>query len=98
MKETPSWSYLGNDKCIVFLSSEQETKVVINLWYLQGEGRGGRLEFRRWWPGANFIEEAFQPAIHWIEVFGLPLHLRSLGFFKAIGGLCGGFVKVAGHH
>lgn len=29
-----------------------------------------------------------------IVVKGLPLHLWSLGFFRAIGSLCGGFIRV----
>lgn len=29
-----------------------------------------------------------------VGIRGLPLHLRSLTFFRAIGGLCGGFMKV----
>lgn len=52
------------------------------------------MEFGRWIPEVNTLEATNLAKIRWIEVLGLPHHLWTLGFFRAIGGLCGAFIRV----
>lgn len=82
------------NKCIVLLEFEEETKQLINLRNLQGGAGGGWLEFKRWHLDIKAIAMNLLQNHRWIAVRGLPLHLWTLGFLRAIRGLCGGFIRV----
>lgn len=94
LTSNPKWSFLGDNSCIVFMESEKEATRLVNFRHLQGGGRGGRLEFKKWKPEMNTLGNEPVENRRWIRVHGLPLHLWSMGFFRAIGGLSGGFVSI----
>lgn len=54
----------------------------------------GRVEVFKWLSDFNLGDVAVSQEPRCVGIRGLPLHLWSLGFLRAIGGLCGGFVKV----
>ncbi|CAN0858176.1 hypothetical protein LINGRAHAP2_LOCUS7110 [Linum grandiflorum] len=46
-----------------------------------------------WIPDAGRSNVLAQRRMCWIQVFGIPLHLRSKELFKAIGDICGNFLE-----
>lgn len=50
--------------------------------------------FRHWQSWVLGLCESFLEEYRWIAIRGLPVHLWLLGLLKAIGELCGGFVKL----
>lgn len=73
----------------MFLESEAAASQLANMRSLLGGEEGGRL--RKWSPEA--LGGDWEPRKRLIEIKGLPFHLWTMGFFRAIGDLCGGFMK-----
>ncbi|CAN1134859.1 hypothetical protein LINPERHAP2_LOCUS8515 [Linum perenne] len=68
-----------------------EIQVKENLkrnWYF----RGRALEVCRWHPDAGRDSKGNSSGGAWILAFRIPVHLRSLSTFKAVGEACSGFI------
>lgn len=84
LERTPKWSHLGSNRCIMFMESERNIMLLINLRVLQDGARGGRLEFMRWKLDVNTLARETSDTTRWIEVHGLLLHLWTLAFSRPL--------------
>lgn len=78
-------------KTIVFLISKKKATFLLKLGTLGGRKDGPI--FSIWSSEVNTMEHGESTKERWDKIEGLPYHLWTKGFMRAIGGICGGFVR-----
>lgn len=89
----PTLRPLQSLSAVAFLESVNEVKPFVKI----GNQIIVPLEvvFRAWQPWMNSICHSSLNVPRWVSIRGLPIHLWSPGMMKAIGELCGGFVRLS---
>lgn len=87
------WCQLDVFRCVMLSDTLEMATMLVNLRLVQVRGERW-VELFKWSPDVNGCWTVAMWELRRIWVCGLLLHLWSLGFFRAIGGLCGGFVRV----
>lgn len=85
------WRPLDPLRCLLLSESEDQAVRLINPRKVLVSGES-YVELHKWRLEVDIKDEDVGPQK--VRIRGLPLHLWSLAFFRGIGGLCGGLVKV----
>ncbi|CAN1277278.1 hypothetical protein LINPERPRIM_LOCUS16283 [Linum perenne] len=81
---------LGEDLWVLECPSKEAVDRILALnRYLYGSSQ---IFFDRWTSEAGRSSCFLKQRVEWIVVRGIPLHLRSVDLFRALGESCGGFV------
>lgn len=90
-KRPLEWCHLDSLRCVVMPKSEEQSTKLLNLRQMRVNW-GDRVELSKWSPEV-YSTDCYE-GHRKVGIQGLPLHLWSLAFLRAIVGLCDGFMKV----
>ncbi|KAI8015044.1 hypothetical protein LOK49_LG05G00041 [Camellia lanceoleosa] len=82
----------GQFYLFVFSSRREAESVLRRRWTI-----AGRDMVLSWWSPDSLCADGGAPVSvsnNWVQILGLPIHLRSLELFREIGNRCGGFVAI----